>query len=212
VKLPQIRASRRRSSSIIHRGAKNAPGLRHGHRHHQRRSGCDRCHADGGIGHVSTRRLRAASGTRPGSASATADHSKSYSVKDGIVAHAGGTQAAAIADAASQVPAMNNRIATCATGGDSVVLPAAKPGMYVTVANDGAASCNVFPFRPARPSTRARPTRHSRSASPRQRTSSASSQGSGTRCFRRNRKGGDPRPTARFGGPFFIVGAVPTGP
>jgi hypothetical protein len=69
-----------------------------------------------------------------------------YSVKDGIVAHAGGTQAAAIADAASQVPAMNNRIATCATGGDSVVLPAAKPGMYVTVANDGAASCNVFPF------------------------------------------------------------------
>jgi hypothetical protein len=39
-----------------------------------------------------------------------------------------------------------NRITVCATGGDSVKLPLAAPGLDVIVINDGAASCNVFPF------------------------------------------------------------------
>ncbi len=35
-------------------------------------------------------------------------------------------------------------MSTCATGGDSILLPAAKVGMEVTVVNNGAASCNAF--------------------------------------------------------------------
>lgn len=66
--------------------------------------------------------------------------------KTGIVAHAGGTQAAAIADTASQANSMINDIVTCATGGDSVVIPLAVPGLQIYIANGGAASCNVFPF------------------------------------------------------------------
>jgi hypothetical protein len=68
-----------------------------------------------------------------------------YSIKDGIIAHAGGGQAGALADANAQLTAMNNRIATCATLADSVALPAAKPGMNIYVANDGAASSTVYP-------------------------------------------------------------------
>jgi hypothetical protein len=71
---------------------------------------------------------------------------QTLSNKTGIIAHAGGTQAAAIADANSQISAMINNIVTCATGGDSVVLPLAVPGLSIFVANAGAASCNVFPF------------------------------------------------------------------
>ena len=56
-----------------------------------------------------------------------------------VTATAGGTKAAAfplVADA--------NRIAVCATAADSVLLPPALAGATVFVANDGAASCQVF--------------------------------------------------------------------
>jgi len=69
------------------------------------------------------------------------------SYKDAITAHAGGTQAGAIGDAAAQLPAMINRITTVGTAADSVVLPLAVPGMSIVVANAAAAnSLNVFPF------------------------------------------------------------------
>jgi hypothetical protein len=71
---------------------------------------------------------------------------QTQSVKNGITAHAGGTQAGAIGDVNSQLPAMINRVTVCATGGDSTVLPLAVPGMVITVTNAGAASMNVFPF------------------------------------------------------------------
>jgi len=66
-----------------------------------------------------------------------------YSVTTGIVALAGGGQTNA-----TQLAAEYNVIATCATIADSVMLPqlnANLVGMHVVVANDGAASCNVFP-------------------------------------------------------------------
>lgn len=59
--------------------------------------------------------------------------------KDAIVAFAGGGKASA-------TPLFNsfNRIGTCATGGDSVLLPKAIAGSAVFVRNDGAQSCNMF--------------------------------------------------------------------
>lgn len=59
---------------------------------------------------------------------------------NGITAHAGGGQGSA-----TPLPAMINRITTVATIADSVVLPAAVPGMQIMVVNAGANSANVFP-------------------------------------------------------------------
>jgi hypothetical protein len=61
------------------------------------------------------------------------------SYADALTAHSGGTQAAAL-----QLAAMTNRITTVAAPGDSVALPAAVPGLRVTVINDGANSMQVF--------------------------------------------------------------------
>lgn len=56
-----------------------------------------------------------------------------------VTAHAGGTKAAATA-----LAAQFNRIGTCATADDSVLLPAAVVGRFVVVFNDGAAAARVF--------------------------------------------------------------------
>jgi hypothetical protein len=60
----------------------------------------------------------------------------------GVTAHAGGTQALAV-----PMTTAINRVAVCATAGDSVVLPgtAGNIGVVVTVINAGAQSLNVFP-------------------------------------------------------------------
>lgn len=58
----------------------------------------------------------------------------------GITAFAGGGQASATA-----LPSDINQVATVATAGDSVKLPAATPGKQVVVINDGANSCDIFP-------------------------------------------------------------------
>lgn len=60
-------------------------------------------------------------------------------VTDTLTATAGGTKAAALALLNSV-----NRISVCATGGDSVLAPAAFKGCSCLIINDGAASCNVF--------------------------------------------------------------------
>jgi hypothetical protein len=66
--------------------------------------------------------------------------------KNGMTAHAGGTQAGAIADAGAQVNAVLNRVTTVGTAADSVVLPQAQQGLEITVSNAAAAnSMNVFP-------------------------------------------------------------------
>lgn len=57
----------------------------------------------------------------------------------GLTAHAGGTQAAALA----LTKAINN-VTTVATAGDSVKLPASAAGLEITVANNGAASMQVY--------------------------------------------------------------------
>lgn len=62
------------------------------------------------------------------------------STRDGITAHAGGTQALGVA-----LTAQMNRVSVCATGGDSVLLPTSIAGMSIAVTNAGAASLNVFP-------------------------------------------------------------------
>lgn len=64
------------------------------------------------------------------------------SFANAIIAHAGGGQGSAVA-----LTSTINRVGTCATAGDSVLLPVAVPGLSngVTVINDGAAACNVFP-------------------------------------------------------------------
>lgn len=59
---------------------------------------------------------------------------------DGITAHAGGTQALAVA-----LVAKYNRVSVCATAGDSVSLVPALANEIQTVKNDGAASLAVFP-------------------------------------------------------------------
>ena len=58
----------------------------------------------------------------------------------GLVANPGGGQANA-----TLLPNDMNIIVTCATAADSARLPPAVPGETVFVANQGAASCNVFP-------------------------------------------------------------------
>ena len=62
-------------------------------------------------------------------------------VEDTLTAHAGGTQAAALALSST---AFYHRISVCATAADSVILPAATVGRMHYVRNDGAASAQVF--------------------------------------------------------------------
>lgn len=59
--------------------------------------------------------------------------------QDNIVAHAGGGQGAATA-----LWAQTSRVATVATAGDSVVLPASAPGLELLVINHGANSMQVY--------------------------------------------------------------------
>lgn len=61
------------------------------------------------------------------------------STASNVTAHAGGTKAAATA-----LTAQFNRIGTCATTDDSVLLPAAAKGRFMVVFNDGAAAARVF--------------------------------------------------------------------
>jgi len=65
---------------------------------------------------------------------------ETQSTTTAITAHAGGGQGPA-----TQLTTMVNNITVCATTGDSVILPASSPGLQITVINNGAASCNVFP-------------------------------------------------------------------
>lgn len=66
-------------------------------------------------------------------------------VEDTLTAHAGGTQAAALALSATK---NYHRISVCATAGDSVLLPPATVGQSHFVRNDGAASCQVYGTSP----------------------------------------------------------------
>lgn len=61
--------------------------------------------------------------------------------KNGIVAHAGGTKAAAF-----QLPAgvQIMQVDTTATNGDSVLMPAAVQGQIVMVFNNGAATLDIY--------------------------------------------------------------------
>jgi len=64
-----------------------------------------------------------------------------FSTVDSITAFAGGGQASAVL-----LTAMQNRVTTVGSAGDSVRLPPAVPGMEITVINAAAAnSMNVFP-------------------------------------------------------------------
>lgn len=58
---------------------------------------------------------------------------------DGIVAHAGGGQALA-----TQLVAEINRLATVATAGDSVKLPASQPGLTIVIINHGVNSAQIY--------------------------------------------------------------------
>lgn len=64
-----------------------------------------------------------------------------HSATTGLVAHAGGGQAAA-----TPLPSGVNRIATCATAADSVILPRSVGGQIIAVFNGGAAACTVWPL------------------------------------------------------------------
>lgn len=58
----------------------------------------------------------------------------------GLVAKAGGGQAGA-----TRLSIHVNEIGTVATAGDSVILPPAGSGLVVTIINNGASACDVFP-------------------------------------------------------------------
>jgi len=60
--------------------------------------------------------------------------------QNGITAHAGGGQGSAVAITGDVA-----EISVCASGGDSVVLPAAEEGMEICVINHGAESADIFP-------------------------------------------------------------------
>lgn len=62
-------------------------------------------------------------------------------IEDTLTAHAGGTQAAALALSASK---LTHRISTCATAADSVKLPTLVVGAVHQIINDGAASAQVY--------------------------------------------------------------------
>src|SRR5581483_560268 len=61
------------------------------------------------------------------------------SYTDGVTAHAGGGRAAAV-----PIIGMITRVTTVATAADSVVLPAAVPGLDLTIINAGANAMQVF--------------------------------------------------------------------
>jgi len=63
-----------------------------------------------------------------------------YDANTGITAFATGG-----AGSATALTGEYNNITTCATAGDSVKLPEAALGLFITVKNSGAASCAVFP-------------------------------------------------------------------
>lgn len=75
-----------------------------------------------------------------GLANGYAGGQQTVSNRDGIIAHAGGGQASA-----TPLTKMQNRVATVATAGDSVLLMPSLPGMQITVINGSANSMNVFP-------------------------------------------------------------------
>jgi hypothetical protein len=62
-------------------------------------------------------------------------------VTEGIVATPGGTQATAVV-----LTTRYNSVATCATSGDSVILPPWQTDIPVYVSNDGAAPVGVYPY------------------------------------------------------------------
>lgn len=62
-----------------------------------------------------------------------------FSAADGLTAHAGGTQAAAL-----QLAAVINRVATVATAADSVKLPLAVAGAICIIVNDAANALQAF--------------------------------------------------------------------
>lgn len=67
-----------------------------------------------------------------------------YLITTGITAHSGGGQTLAV-----PLTTEYNVVATVAGGGDSVLLPAISSGFLgekITVRNNGANACNVFPF------------------------------------------------------------------
>jgi hypothetical protein len=64
-----------------------------------------------------------------------------YSFQSGIVAHAGGTQAAAVA--LSNNPALI-QVDTVATTGDSVSLPFAAAGKSLSIFNNGAQTLDIY--------------------------------------------------------------------
>ena len=66
---------------------------------------------------------------------------KLQAVTSGITAFATGGQASAIA-----LTSGINEISVCATIGDSVKLPTAVAGLTVSIINNGATACDVFPF------------------------------------------------------------------
>ena len=61
------------------------------------------------------------------------------SVQDGVIAHPGGLQPAAV-----QITASIFNVVTCATAGNSIALPKAIKGSIVKGDNNGAQSMNVF--------------------------------------------------------------------
>jgi hypothetical protein len=64
---------------------------------------------------------------------------QTLSYQGGITAHAGGGQASAVA-----LTAMVNQVATVATAGDSVKLPASAPGLAIVVVSSAAKAMQVF--------------------------------------------------------------------
>lgn len=68
------------------------------------------------------------------------NYQKGMDMQVGITAHAGGGQADATALTSNYC-----EISTCATGGDSVKLPAAAVGLWCVITNHGVNSCDVFP-------------------------------------------------------------------
>jgi hypothetical protein len=65
---------------------------------------------------------------------------ETQSIANALVAHAGGGQGSA-----TPITTMVAVFGTVATAGDSSILPASVQGMAISVANNGAASMNVFP-------------------------------------------------------------------
>lgn len=76
--------------------------------------------------------------TTPGTLVAT---TVAVGVETSLTAHAGGTQASALALSASK---SGHHITVCATNGDSVILPVLVVGAVHYIFNAGAATCQVY--------------------------------------------------------------------